>query len=208
MSLYNWPEEIEKRKLVVVEGADDKGFFIEFLDKIGARDSFVGCVEGKNNFNNDLPLLAKRPGFSEITHLALIRDRNGDDAFDSVVNILNEKIGFFNVPSRPGKFSEGHPQIGIFIMPGEIEGCMLEDLCLKMVEDHPAMKCVDEFSACISQLENPPRNKTNILKARVQAYLAAQPEVANTIGVGANKGYWNLDSPYLIELKQFLDNLR
>jgi len=201
----NWPTEIKNKKLIVVEGKDDVGFFVGFLDHVGTQDFLVWGIGGKDEFNNELPSLAKVPGFSEITHLVVIRDRNGEDAFDSVVNILTRKMGFSNVPSKPGEFSEGHPQIGIFIMPGEIEGCMLEDLCLKIVENHPAMKCVNEFSSCISQLESPPKN---LSKARVQAFLASQSEVVNTIGIGAHKGYWDFNSSSLMELKQFLENLR
>lgn len=205
MSLYNWPEQIAKKKLVVVEGEDDKGFFIGLLDKVGAKDYFVVSMGGKDNFNKDLHLIAKRSDFSEITHLVLIRDRNGDDAFDSVVNILTRKMGVSNVPSQSGGFSKGPPEIGVFIMPGKIEGYMLEDLCLKIVEEHPAMKCVNEFASCVSNLAPPPRN---LSKTKVQAFLAAQPEVANTIGLGARKGYWDFDSRCLEELKRFLGNLR
>ena len=81
---------------------------------------------------------------------------------------------------------------------------MIEDLCLKTVEKHPAMQCVNAFAECVSNLDNRPRN---ISKAKVQAYLAAQAEVAETIGRGAQKGYWDFDSPYLDELKSFLKNL-
>jgi len=201
----NWPKEIKNKKLVVVEGKEDVEFFVRLLDHIGMKDYFVWGIGGKDEFNNDLPLLAKVAGFSDITHLAVVRDKNGEDAFDSVVNILKRKMGFVSVPKKPGIFTTGRPRLGIFIMPGkEIEGNMLEDLCLKMVESHQAMQCVKAFAECVSNLVNPPKN---ISKAKVQAYLAAQPEVANTIGRGAQKGYWDFDSPCLNELTSFLKNL-
>jgi len=201
----NWPKEIKNKKYIIVEGKDDVGFFIGFLNHIGIQDFFVWGIGGKGEFNNELPLLAKVPGFSDITHLVVVRDRNGDDAFDSVANILERKMDFSNVPSQSGKFSGGYPKIGIFIMPGEIEGRMLEDLCLKIVEKHPAMECVNDFASCVSKLESTPKN---LSKTKVQAFLASQPEVANTIGLGAQKGYWDFNSPCLTELKQFLENLR
>ena len=182
MDESNWPTVIKNKKLVVVEGKEDVGFFVGLLDQIGINDFFVWGIGGKDVFNNDLPLLAKVQGFSDITHLVVVRDRNGDDAFDSVINILTRKMGF-----------------------SEIEGCMLEDLCLKIVEDHPVMECVNEFASCVSKLESTPKN---LSKTKVQVFLASQPEVANTIGLGAQKGYWDFDSPCLTELKQFLENLR
>ena len=91
-------------------------------------------------------------------------------------------------------------------MPGRgVEGTMLEDLCLETVKDHSAMACVNEFVECAAALPDSPKNPS---KAKCQAFLAAQPEMANCVGLGAQKGYWNLDSPALHELRGFLDHLR
>jgi hypothetical protein len=125
------------------------------------------------------------------------------------VGIL-EKEGF-TYPKKHGQFSKGNPKVGIFIMPGEaIEGTMLEDLCLKTVENHPAMKCVNEFATCVSTLENRPKNisKAKVQVFRAKVFLAAQPEVVDLVGLGAQKKYWNFDSPSLDELKRFLSNLK
>ena len=90
-------------------------------------------------------------------------------------------------------------------MPGNSDAGMLEDLCLKTVENHPAMGCVQPFTSCISELEESPNN---IVKAKAQAFLAAMPELANSVGVGAQKGYWNFKSEELTDLKSFIGNLR
>ena len=90
-------------------------------------------------------------------------------------------------------------------MPGNSDAGMLEDLCLKTVEHHPAMHCVELFIDCISKLEKPPNN---ITKAKAQAFLAAMPKLANSVGVGAQKGYWNFNSEELTDLKSFINNLR
>ena len=82
---------------------------------------------------------------------------------------------------------------------------MLEDLCLKTVADHPAMICVNEFETCFNKLDEPPKNSS---KAKALAFLAAQPDSPSTVGRGAQKNCWNLDSPALDELKQFLNHLR
>jgi hypothetical protein len=96
-------------------------------------------------------------------------------------------------------------------MPGmTVQGTMLEDLCLKTVEGDCAMDCVERFASCVAGLPDPPRNMS---KAKVQAFkshvfLATQPETVDSVGLGAQKGYWNLDSPCLGELKQFLLHLK
>ncbi|MHC4216239.1 MAG: DUF3226 domain-containing protein [Planctomycetota bacterium] len=67
------------------------------------------------------------------------------------------------------------------------------------------MTCVNEFASCISALE--PTAK-NIPKAKVQVFLATQPEIVDSVGLGALKKYWDFESPALDELKEFLNNLK
>ena len=193
------PEEIRNKKMLVVEGSDDVCFFTTLLKKLNIEGVYVSALDSKDRFNEDLPDIQKRPGFSSLTHLGLIRDKDGDNAFISVKNILQRKLGFETVPSRDGEFTGGEPNLGILIMPGSgVDGTMLEDLCLETVRHHEAMACVGDFMGCVSVLGNPPRNPA---KSKVQAFLAAQPQTVKSVGIAAQKGYWNLDSPVLDELK-------
>jgi len=167
------------KKIIAVEGPDDDNFFDALLRRMNIKDYDIRFVGGKDEFKNKLSALKNVSGFVDVdgspfvTHLAIIRDENGDNAFKSVTNIL-KKEGF-TPPKKHGLFSNGNPKIGIFIMPGTtVKGTMLEDLCLKTVENHPAMKCVNEFASCVSALEPKPKN---IAKAKAQTFLAAQPEI-------------------------------
>ncbi len=198
------------KKIIAVEGPDDDNFFDALLRRMNIKDYDIRFVGGKDEFKNKLPALKNVSGFFDangsplVTHLVIIRDENGDNAFESVTNIL-KKEGF-TTPKKHGLFSNGNPKIGIFIMPGTtVKGTMLEDLCLKTVEKNPEMKCVNEFASCVSAMEPKPKNMS---KAKAQTFLAAQPEIANSVGVGAQKGYWNFESTVLEELKQFLNNLK
>ena len=201
---------ITYKKIIAVEGPDDDNFFDALLRRMNIKDYDIRFVGGKDEFKNKLPALKNVSGFFDangsplVTHLAIIRDENGDNAFESVTNIL-KKEGF-TPPKKHGLFSNGNPKIGIFIMPGTtVKGTMLEDLCLKTVEKNPEMKCVNEFASCVSAMEPKPKNMS---KAKAQTFLAAQPEIANSVGVGAQKGYWNFESTVLEELKQFLNNFK
>lgn len=210
------PVPIKSKKILAVEGKDEENFFDALLRYINITDFDTRQVGGKNQFKNKLPLLKKTSGFFYpngspfVTHLAIVRDKGSEeDAFTSIVNILKKED--FTPPEKPGRFSKANPKVGIFIMPGEtVEGTMLEDLCLKTVENHPAMKCVNEFASCVSALPTSPKNiskaKVHVFKAQV--FLATQPEVADSVGLGAQKKYWNFNSPALDELKQFLSNLK
>jgi hypothetical protein len=198
-------EIIRQKKVIAVEGKDEVNFFNALLRDIGITDFEIRDVGGKQQFKNKLPALVRMSGFSDVEVLAIIRDADNDAnaAFKSISNILR-KEGLKPAP-EVAQFSEGRPKIGIFIMPGNSDAGMLEDLCLKTVENHPAMDCVRPFANCISELEESPNN---IVKAKAQAFLAAMPELANSIGVGAQKGYWNFKSEELTDLKSFIDDLR
>ncbi len=197
-------EAILQPKLVLVEGKDDKDFLIEYGKHLGITNCRVEPVDSVSNFNKEIPTQTKRPGFDKITHFAIIRDKdtgNIQDAFASIVKIFKSKTSISTLPQEHGKWSDGKLKIGIFIMPGKQEGNMLEDLCLNTVANKPEMKCVNEFSKCIGQT-------SNMVKSRTLAFLAAQNEPVNTIGLGAYKGYWNFDAPELNELKDFLSVLK
>ncbi|MFC1782267.1 DUF3226 domain-containing protein [Planctomycetota bacterium] len=198
------PQPIKHHKVLAVEGQDEENFFDALFKHMGILNIGIRDVIGKTLFKRKLPALKVTTGFENVTHLAIIRDKNSDNAFHSIVNVLIEMK--LTPPDNHGKFSSGKPKVGVFIMPGEtIEGIMLEDLCLKTVEDRPVMTCVSEFAACVCELEDPPKN---ISKAKAQAFLAAQTDIVNSVGLGAQKDYWDFDSSVLDELKQFLNNLR
>ena len=206
MPEQNLPKEIHKKKLLVAEGKDDVQFFVKLLDMMNITDFLVWPLGGKDRFNIDLIDLKKVRGYDDLTHFAVVRDKDADNAFKSVQNIMKRKMRFQNVPLENGQFVHGHPKVGIFVMPGNtIKGTMLEDLCLKTVEKHPAISCVEEFASCVSGLDDPPKI---LPKVKVQAFLAAQPEIVNTVGLGAEKKYWYLSSPHLDELKKFLNNFK
>ena len=198
---------ISKKKVLVVEGQDERNFFEALLEHMGITDYEIHSVDGKDKFKNVLPALVRTTGFSDVEVLAVIRDadEDADAAFKSIKNIL-KKEGL-KPPTRMNKFSRttDKPIVGIFIMPGNSDTGMLEDLCLRTVETHPAMICVNSFVDCVLKLNAPPRN---LSKAKAQVFLAAMPEIVNSVGIGAKKRYWNFDSEELSDLKSFISNLR
>lgn len=209
------PAPIQLKKVLAVEGLDDKNFFGALLKHMNITGIDIREVGGKDQFKIRLPALKLARGFLKadgspsITHLAIVRDKNSDDAFNSIVEILKHEE--FIPPKNHGQFSTGNPNIGVFIMPGEtVEGTMLEDLCLKTVEKNKAIPCVEDFASCVSTLPTPPKNisKAKVQVFKAQVFLAAQPEAVDSVGLGAQKKYWDFESPALAELKQFLNNLK
>ncbi len=209
---------IESKKILAVEGMDEINFFDVLLEDMNIRDCDTREVGGKDQFPKKFPLLLKAPGFFSangsplVTHVGIVRDKDEmkkSDAFASIVDIVR-RVGL-EPPAAHSQFSNGTPKVGIFIMPGDlIKGEKLEDLCLKTVENHEAMPCVNEFAACISALKNSPKDipKAKVQVFKAQVFLAAQPEIVNSMGLGAKKKYWDFNSSALGELKSFLNNLK
>jgi hypothetical protein len=74
------------------------------------------------------------------------------------------------------------------------------------VKIHPVMQCVEQFVGCIEHLSDCPTARSS--KTKCQVFLAAQTEIVNCVGLGAQKGYWDFESPALHELKAFLMQMR
>jgi len=215
LSLDDAPSSIKSKKVLVVEGKDEENFFNALLRHINITDFDIRDVGGKDQFSKKLPALLKTSGFflpdgsSRVTHLAIIRDKEEDKAFESIANIIRKES--LEPPDKHAGFSNDTPKVGIFIMPGEtVVGTMLEDLCLKTVENHKAMTCVNEYASCISALEPTPKNmpKAKVQVFKAQVFLAAQPEIVDSVGLGAQKKYWDFESSTLDELKKFLIKLK
>jgi hypothetical protein len=198
---------IWSKKVLVVEGKDECGLVYKMLKDMGIVDVQIINVEGNERFRTELPVLAKCTGFNDINVLGIIRDaeRGAKSAFLSIINILKRLEDMqLTLPTRTNEFAKGNPRVGVFIIPGRAETGMIEDLCLRTVADHEAMKCVNSFVDCISKLDEPPKN---ISKAKAQAFLAAMPDLAQTVRDGANKGYWDMNSKEFADIKSFLTHL-
>nr|VFK61081.1 MAG: hypothetical protein BECKUNK1418G_GA0071005_101534 [Candidatus Kentron sp. UNK]VFK69566.1 MAG: hypothetical protein BECKUNK1418H_GA0071006_10164 [Candidatus Kentron sp. UNK] len=205
---------VDKNKspwFLAVEGKDERNFFEAMLRQLGIQDVQLVDIGGKDQFKTKFSTLYNLDGFQEVRSLGLIRDaedKAADAAFSSICSIL--KKYHLPIPDAPntvigGKNQQGKDiRVGIFIMPNNADQGMLEDLCLKSARTEPVFACVDQYmDCCLSALpENEqPRNPS---KAKVQAYLATRKEIANSLGVGAHKGYWDFEHHCFGDIKRFL----
>ncbi|MGI6395571.1 MAG: DUF3226 domain-containing protein [bacterium] len=204
---------LKSRTLVLVEGKDEVNFLSKLLENLGFKAQ-VEDICGKDLFptENGFAAIKQLEGFENVKSLAVIRDADyGENAvkraFQSVKTVL-ERNGVAS-PSAPGEFIENDGlKIGIYIMPDcENEG-MLEDLCLKSVENDSVFKCANQFLDCVNASVHKNEKPKNLSKAKAQTFLAGKKEVANATGVGAQKGYWNFEHECMNKIKQFLENLR
>jgi len=212
--------KIEKDILLLVEGRDEVEFFEALLKNINAHE-VVQTIEvgGKDKFKNEFPALLLSPNFSSVKKYAIVRDADtsAKNTFKSVIGLLQRNNQ--PVPKYPGEMMTSNGvTTGIFIMPGNSEDGMLEDLCLKTVKEHPVLKCVDEYFSCLhdklsheKKITSNEPNKffypKNESKAKMHAFLAGMDKFVPSLGIAAKKGYFNFNSEPLNEIKDFLQKL-
>jgi hypothetical protein len=212
-------KEISKSKLLLVEGIDEIYFFEALLEHIGNADTQVLQVGGKDKFKIEFPTLLQSPNFDSVTSYAIVRDadRNIDSAYQSIRNLLEKYAQ--PIPNGHNQFrEEGGRKTGIFIMPGNAKEGMLENLCLDTVINHPVYLCVNTYIDCLNRnLERVESDESydpnkfyfprNIHKAKLHAYLAGMEKFIPSLGIATKKGYFDLDSEILNDIKDFLNTL-
>lgn len=206
MMAQGYEIKITKEYLLLVEGKDEETFCKCLLLHLRIDNVQVVAVGGKDNFPINIKSLSKVPGFPLVKAIGIVRDAEADDP-SQVLQSINSALGNANRPTIAsiGSFHANNGlRIGTFVMPNNKDKGMLEDLLLKALQCPNVVDCIDAFVECAERNNGALKNKS---KAKVQAYLAAMPEIVNSAGLGAKKGYWDFDSNEMDDIKKFLQEL-
>ena len=204
-------KEIKGQKLLLVEGKDEEVFFKIFLERKRIDGIQIMSSGGKEQFKILFPEIKKTPGFDEVSSLAVIHDADNDAqaTFQRICSVLNNNN--LNSPQKVSAFVSGSPRVGVFIIPDGKNTGKLESLCLSTVKSEGIIKCIDSFITCIEQESNSNDNSykkpKDVHKARCRAFLSAMEKDTPTLGVAAEKGYWDFNSEELNPLLDFLKQL-
>jgi len=196
---------ISRSNLLLVEGSHEVKFFNCLLESMQIDDVQVERLGGKHLFKPNIKNLPGYPGFSGVTSIGIVRDANGsfEDTFRSVQNALRD--GDFPVPDQAIAPTNTSPQVAVFITPdNESEGA-LEDLLMVSVQGDPVFQCVDSYFDCLRGIQG--HRHPHPSKARVQVYLAKEPEGDIHMGIASDKNVWPWDSPAFYDLKAFIRSL-
>lgn len=200
------PRELIHGKILLVEGEDDEKFFKHYMIHLGINIDEIHIIKTKGNFNEVYAKsLTTRPDFiGKISILGIIRDSDlgVTSTFEDVKELFNGTN--LNFPKSPNCFSNNGIRVGVFVIGNNSDIKMLEDLCLKTVENKPEIQCVNNLFKCVIKIDN--REFANPSKSKAQAYLATQTTYAKHIGLGAKAGSWDFTSTALNSLKEFLSN--
>lgn len=191
--------QIEKAKLIVVEGKDDKVFFEAMLEHLMSKNEIqVAMINGKSSYEKKLQGLVNSPDFQRIKSLGLVRDAddNAVCAFESMRNAV-ERIEFPN--------PEDKPHISFFVLPDAVSRGKLETMLLRAADIDPAMKCVNEYFGCLKKCgASLPSDEE---KAKIQVFIASRPKVPEHLGLAAHQGCWQWNNAVFEPLKDFISLL-
>ncbi len=194
--------KIEKTKILVVEGKDEERFFSTLLGTLSLTNIQLMPIGGKSKLAEKLKALRSSPSFDQVVSLGIVRDAdtNPPGSFQSVCGALTRAE--LPVPPSAGVLQGANPATGVLILPDATNPGMLEDLCLASISTYPVMRCIHEYLNCVKS--NAHALPSAIAKARVQSFLAVQPEPGKRLGEAAEAGYWPFTQPEFDPIKTFL----
>ena len=190
-------KQIEKTKLLIGEGMEDKRFLESLVKNLGLEDIQVEEYGGKKNLNKYIKSLPVFPGFKNLVSLGITRD--ADDSIESTQQSIASIVESFQ------KNIDKNLLITFFILPDNKSPGMLEDLCLKSVCDREEYGCIETYLQCV--LESCNRQPNNLSKAKLQMWLASQKEAGKRLAEAAEAGYWDWNHPAFDSIKEFLIKL-
>jgi hypothetical protein len=195
--------------VLLVEGKDEVNFFGALLQHMSPEYAIeLREVGGKDKFLSEFPAFLNDPHFYQVKAYAIVRDADtsASNALKGVQKLLKDYHQ--PCPTIHAGFASSNDNaltVGVYIMPGDPTG-MLEDLCLRSVEEHPVMPHVRSFMEQVRQTmgRDAPKNRS---KATVQAFLAGMPYTMPNLGIAAQRRYWPFENGAFGNLRAFLEQL-
>ena len=202
---------------LLVEGKDPVNFFEKFIVHLELAGTQVQNFRGVDELKRFLEGFVVAPGFGQVKSIGIVRDAerrvdkegraetqpsSAASAFQSVQSSLRN-VGL-PVPNRPTEEAGTEPAVSVLILPGDEDDGMLETLLCKTFADTDVDRCIDGFFQCAAKSGSPIHRPD---KARARAYLMTRPHPHVSVGVAAQKGYWDFDHDALDSVRRFLRSL-
>ena len=190
---------INQPRLLLVEGNDDMRFFEVMIEHCDRDDIQVLKFDGISKLRSYLLTLVVTPGWDQVVSLGIVRDADNDaESARASVRGAVENAGL----QMDGSAA---PRVSLLVLPdGERPG-MLETLLCDSFAGSRISDCIAEFLACSA--ERAGVSVRRMEKARAHAYLATREDPHVSVGVAAQKDYWDLDHPVFEQLRGFIADL-
>ena len=200
-------QEIAGPHFLLVEGADDKQLFLALFRSIGIESVQVEQCGGSPRMRGAIGLISSDRNLHKIRRLGFVRDADDDPAaaFRSVQAALRDYD--LPIPDSPVDPTDQSAElaVGVMILPAPNQLGMLETLLAQSFADTPIDECVSAFLACAAISGDAALKRPE--KSRMNAFLSAMPDPNISVGIAAQKGYWNFDHSCFDPVKDFLRDL-
>jgi hypothetical protein len=211
------------KKVLLVEGESDKGFFEEICKKLSLDTSVIvsapkelgGKRNSKEGVKNVLKELLPQLNDGRISHIAVVVDADHQkhgNGFQTTLDSLSaivEESGFKlekNSSSIPGLFfknSDGLEDIGLWIMPDNRRDGMLED-CIKSSIHNKEVMLFKEVEDAVQKVSAPRFSAHSRTKVEVATWLAWQKQPGHGLYAVITDNLLDDEHPLFKELKFWL----
>lgn len=190
---------------LLVEGNDQRNFFEVLVKHLSLRDIQIHDFGGVTELGGFLRAFVDMPNFSVVRSIGIVRDaeKSATSASQSIQSSL-ANAGLL-LPYNPAGGPGTALTVKTLILPGGNRQGMLETLLLESIAEAPVDQCIDDFFDCVQASAGMSVNRTD--KARARAYILTKPEPHVSVGVAAQKGYWDLGHSVFSHVRSFLQQL-
>ena len=200
-------QPIEKSIQLLVEGNDERNFFEAFLRHLDISHNVqVQSFDGVSQLALFVETLAATDEFKDrVESLGVVRDAetSAQSAFQSIQRSL--LVAGLPVPDQPRQRAGSSPAVSALILPDDDSPGMLETLLCQTFASSSLDGCIDSFFECVhAELGHGPHRPH---KARAHAYIATQRDPHVSVGVAAQRSYWDLDHAVFDGVRNFLRSL-
>lgn len=199
-----------ERNVLLVEGKDDFHVFQHLTDHYGFSGSF--SIEPTNGIDSLLDVFDV--SLKVVDRIAIIADADDklEARWESIKHILRDKYGFSRVPDRPTPSGtvieeEGHPVVGVWLMPDNTVPGKLEDFIAFLVPASDVMwtlasKCLDQVPANEKRYDDKDR-----IKAQVHTWLAWQKQPGVPMGQAIRMHYLDANATHAQDLVHWVQRV-
>ena len=185
-----------KTCLLLVEGQDDKEFFVQLVghESFKAKHQLhIHKYGGVTKLAGVLNLFSQDNAFHEVARVAIVRDADfGTNAFESVrqaiLNSNKNSSRAYPVPDQPLVPVGDSPWVNTMILPSSEREGMLENLMWDALKGDTIAACADEFFGCLERAGKHV-TKERLSKARVRVYISGKNASDEATGDDSDKGY-------------------
>lgn len=205
------------KKVLLVEGPNDKGVIQEVLNAYGVDFDFdIKVCDSVDNIPNEIRLRIMNPSAYAVLGIVADADTSTHSRWQQIRNILHN-TGLYNCNRLPSSKDgnivlpidpDSGPKVGVWIMPNNDYSGTLEDFLLEMVSSEDAL--MSEVENKLSDLESKSMHRYRSVsrnKAKIQTFLAWERKPGISVSTAIKAHILNPHTPTADRFVEWINNV-